>query len=37
MQTRVAAFSGSFSLQTSPGTGCHIEIEVPLPVALMLK
>ncbi len=30
IQNRVASFHGSFSLLSAPGTGCHLEIRVPL-------
>jgi signal transduction histidine kinase len=32
MQERVAAIGGRFELETAPGRGCRIEIEVPLMV-----
>ena len=30
MQSRVASFNGTFSLETAPGEGCHLEINIPL-------
>jgi signal transduction histidine kinase len=30
MQSRVASFNGSFSLETAPGEGCHLEINIPV-------
>lgn len=32
MQERVAALNGTFALETAPGWGCRIQIEVPLVV-----